>query len=112
LSLPPSAFCRLPSSFFLLPSSFFLLPVSLRWLTQVFGLDRLVHGIGFGAALGFALPWALGRLGYVIERAPFPCEWQTVKLIVMFPLMGAMMYEVHPRRVMAAVAQLRAELYG
>jgi hypothetical protein len=77
--------------------------VSLRWLTRVSGLNGLVHWIGFGAALGFALPWAVARLGYVIESAHFPREWQTVKFIVMFPLMGAMMYEVHSVWVMAAV---------
>lgn len=77
--------------------------VCLRWLTRVFGLDGLVHWIGFGAALGFALPWALARLGYLIETAHFPREWQTVKLVVMFPLMGAMMYDVQPGWVMAAV---------
>jgi hypothetical protein len=77
--------------------------VVLRWLTRVSGMNRLAHWVVFGATIGFALPWIFARLGYVLEGVYFPTEWQTVKSAVMFPLMGAMMYEAHPAWVRVAV---------
>ena len=77
--------------------------VLLRWLTRVSGMNRLAHWVVFGAAIGFALPWIFARLGYVLEGVYFPREWQTVKSAVMFPLMGAMMYEAHSVWVRVAV---------
>ena len=77
--------------------------VLLRWVTRVTQRDRLFHWIVFGAALGLSLPLILARLGYALERFYFAPEWQTVKAVLMFPLTGAMMYEVQPALVLLAV---------
>ena len=74
-----------------------------RGLTRATRLDRVVHWIAFGAALGFALPWAFARAGYLLEGVRFPHEWQNVKSALMFPLVAAMMHETHPAWVLAAV---------
>ena len=80
-----------------------LAAVLLRWMTRVTRWDRVLHWVGFGAALGLSLPWILARLGYVLERSYFAPEWQTVKAVLMFPLAGAMMYQVQPAWVLLAV---------
>lgn len=77
--------------------------VLLRWVTRVTRLNGLVHWIGFGAAIGLALPWMFAHLGYLIEGVYFRHEWQNVKSVLMFPLMGAMMYQVHSAWVLIAV---------
>jgi hypothetical protein len=77
--------------------------ILLRSLTRVCGVNGLLHWIAFSAALGFAVPWIFARLGYVLEGVYFAAEWQTVKSAVMFPLMGAMMYEAHSAWVRVAV---------
>lgn len=77
--------------------------ILLRSMTRVCGLNGFLHWIAFGAAVGFAVPWIFARLGYVLEGVYFPTEWQTVKSAVMFPLMGAMMYEAHSAWVRVAV---------
>jgi hypothetical protein len=75
----------------------------LRWLTRLSGLNGVVHWIAVGAALGFALPWIFARLGYALEGVYVSSEWQSLKSAVMFPLMAAMMYEVHSAWVRLAV---------
>jgi hypothetical protein len=39
---------------------------------------------------------AFARAGYLLEGIRFAHEWQTAKTVLMFPLMGAVMYEVQP----------------
>ena len=80
-----------------------LAAVLLRWMTRVTGRHDAFHWIVFGAVLGLSLPWIFARVGYVVERFYFAPEWQTVKTVVMFPLMGAMMYEVQPAWVLLVV---------
>jgi len=75
----------------------------LRALTRATRWDGVVHWIAFGAALGFALPWAFARAGYLLEGVRFPHEWQNVKSALMFPLMAAMMHETHSAWALAAV---------
>lgn len=65
-------------------------------LTRVTRLNGALHWLAFGAAVGLALPWALARAGYALEGARFAHQWQWLKTALMFPLMGAMMYEVQP----------------
>lgn len=62
-----------------------------------------VPWIVVGALLGILLPWAFARLGYVLDGTRFPADLQRLKFILIFPLMGAMMYEVQPVWVQAAV---------
>jgi hypothetical protein len=54
------------------------------------------------------VPWALGRTGYVLEAIRFPQEWQTIKAALIFPMMGAMMYETQPIWVMSLVGAATA----
>ena len=82
--------------------------VLLRWLARVTRLNAPAHWIGFGAALGIVLPWICARAGYVLEAAYFRNEWQSVKSALMFPLMGAMMYETRSAWVLAAVGAATA----
>lgn len=77
--------------------------ILLRWITRVTRLDGFAHWVGFGAALGIAVPWTFAGLGYVLEGAYFPREWQSVKSGLMFPMMGAMMYVVQRAWLLAAV---------
>jgi hypothetical protein len=67
-----------------------------RWLTQITRLDGLISWLGYGAAIGVVVPWALARVGYLLEGIHFPQEWQTIKAALIFPMMGAMMYEIQP----------------
>jgi hypothetical protein len=75
----------------------------LRLLTRAARLNGVIHWLGFGAALGIAVPWAVARAAYLLEGLRFPHEWQTAKSVLMFPLMGAMMYEVRSAWVLLAV---------
>lgn len=74
----------------------------LRWATRASRLPGPVPWIVAGALLGIVLPWAFARLGYVLEGTRFPADLQRLKFILIFPLMGAMMYEVQPVWVQAA----------
>ena len=80
----------------------------LQLLTRRTRLNGLIHWIGFGAALGIAVPWAFARAGYVLEGLRFPHQWQAVKSVLMFPLMGAMMHEVQPAWAQIAVGAATA----
>ena len=80
-----------------------LAAVLLRWVTRATGRNRVVHWIGVGAVIGIALPWIVARFGYLLEHLRFPTEWQGLKSAVMFPLMAAMMYEVHSPWIQLAV---------
>ena len=77
-------------------------------LTRAIRRHGLVDWIAAGGAIGAALPWGLARLGYLLEGIHFPHDWQGVKTALMFPLMGAMMYEVRPAWVLAAVGAATA----
>ena len=79
-------------------------------LARVTRLNGVLHWLGFGAAVGIALPWALARAGYLLEGTRFPYEWQRLKTMLMFPLMGAMMYEVQPTWSLLAVGAATAGL--
>lgn len=77
--------------------------VAVRYLTRSMRLHGFVYWSGLGAAAGAVLPWVFARAGYLLEGVHFAHEWQTVKAALMFPLSGAMMYEVHPVWVRLAV---------
>ncbi len=79
-------------------------------LTRVTRRNGVVHWLGFGAAVGIALPWALARAGYLLEGARFAYQWQWLKTALMFPLMGAMMYEVQPAWSLLGVGAATAGL--
>jgi hypothetical protein len=77
--------------------------VAVRYLTRSMRLHGSLYWSGLGAAAGAVVPWAFARAGYLLEGVHFAHEWQTVKAALMFPLSGAMMYEVHPVWVRLAV---------
>jgi hypothetical protein len=79
-----------------------------RRLTQITRLNGLISWLGYGAAVGVVIPWALARAGYLLERIHFPQEWQTIKAALIFPMMGAMMYETQPIWVMCLVGAATA----
>ena len=79
-------------------------------LTRVTRLNGIIHWLGFGAAVGIALPWALARAGYLLEGTRVAHQWQWLKNVLMFPLMGAMMYEVQPAWSLLAVGAATAGL--
>ena len=82
--------------------------VLLRLLTRATRLSGIITWLCLGGALGVAVPWAFARAGYVLESLRFAHEWQAAKTALMFPLMGAMMYEVHPVWMQIAVGAATA----
>ena len=82
--------------------------VLLRLITRAMGLRGIIPWLCLGGALGVAVPWTFARAGYLLEGLRFAHEWQAAKTAMMFPLMGAMMYEMHPVWTQIAVGAASA----
>ena len=70
----------------------FLLRRVLRALRWQAGWQWLVAG----AVIGVALLWVLTRLGYFIEATHFSAGMQLAKSVLMFPLVGPVMFSATP----------------
>lgn len=82
------------------------------WLMRAGRLDRLAGWIVIAGALGIAVPWAFARAGYVVEGWRFSADLQPLKAALTFPLMGAMMYELQPLWVQAAIGAATGVVLG
>lgn len=82
------------------------------WLVRVARLEGLAGWIIIGAALGVAVPWTFARAGYLVEGWRFPADLQPLKAALIFPLMGAMMYELQPLPVQAAIGAATGAFLG
>ncbi len=85
-----------------------LFAFTLRHLAAALGWNRLWQWLALGGAAGLAVPWALARIGYLLEATYFPAAWQPAKSALMFPLMGPMMYSTQPIWLLVTVGAATA----
>lgn len=82
------------------------------WLIRATRFASPAGWVFAGAALGIAVPWAFARAGYLVEGWRFPADLQGLKSALTFPLMGAMMYELQPLWVQAAIGMATGVALG
>jgi hypothetical protein len=68
----------------------------LRRVMRALGWRGAWHWVAVGAVVGVALLWGVARLGFLIEGMYFPADWQRVKLLLAFPLLGPIMFAATP----------------